>query len=131
MVLASTWIKLLLFRMFQILMLSLSKREKKTNALSVLVSRKNVSLFGIKEKKYILQSLLRDSFKRIAILSLYNHHCNMWFLSSMLQFMELENAMPLLQCWMDLENFQKFLLASRPDTDWTETQNDAMVIYDK
>ena len=45
--------------------------------------------------------------------------------------MEQERAMLLLQCWLDLENFQRFLVDEATQSDWTVAQSDAMVLYDK
>ena len=47
--------------------------------------------------------------------------------------MEQKKAMRLLQCWLDLENFQRLLLddVTAPVADWSTVQDDAMVIYDK
>ena len=45
--------------------------------------------------------------------------------------MEQERAMLLLQCWLDLENFQRFLVDEATQSDWTVAQADAMVLYDK
>lgn len=45
--------------------------------------------------------------------------------------MEEQKAITLLQCFLDLDNFQHHLLSQGDDYDADEAQNDAMIIYDK
>jgi hypothetical protein len=45
--------------------------------------------------------------------------------------MEQEEAVVLLQCWLELDNFQQLLSNTEHPLDPVTAQNDAMVIYDK
>ncbi|ELT87067.1 hypothetical protein CAPTEDRAFT_222842 [Capitella teleta] len=56
---------------------------------------------------------------------LYNESALFYFM----EFMEQEGAMPLLQCWLDLDSFQQHL-GSAP-YDGMQAQSDAMVLYEK
>jgi len=45
--------------------------------------------------------------------------------------MEREDAMNLLQCWLELDSFQQQLASQQGHYDIQQAQSDAMVIYDK
>ena len=50
---------------------------------------------------------------------------------ALLQFMEQEGARDLLQCWLDLENYQQLLSSCHGQYDGNQAQTDAIVLYEK
>ena len=56
---------------------------------------------------------------------------HLYCVSFPIQFMEREDAMNLLQCWLELDSFQQQLSTQHGLYDTQQAQTDAMVIYDK